>query len=191
MKKSYCGACKKTFVNGEEFCNICGNELKTKKLFTKKNIIILFIILFLVTASIITFCVIHSIANKDKIKFPGKLNPETKSMLTDKEERIVNSFVKDIVDSYNAGDESNNYYKYLVYEKHKDEFDEMLENYEYYAETTEEKKFKISLLAIPIVAICVEGVSITGLIEDEYASPEEIKLYIKDCINGLLNDLYY
>ena len=108
-----------------------------------------------------------------------------------KEERIVNSFVKDIVDSYNAGDESNNYYKYLVYEKHKDEFDEMLENYEYYAETTEEKKFKISLLAIPIVAICVEGVSITGLIEDEYASPEEIKLYIKDCINGLLNDLYY
>lgn len=191
MKKSYCKTCKKTFGNGEKYCDICGNELQPKKVFTRKNIVILGIIIFLFISSIIAFCIVNSIVNKDKIKFPGELNSEKQSMLSDKEERIVNNFVKDIIDSYNAGDESNNYYKYLVYESNCDEFIQMVDNYEYYAEDREELFLAVSLYNIAIYAIEIESAAGTGTIGGVDATPEEIKIYIKEKINTILNDFYY
>ena len=71
-----------------------------KKMFSKKKIIMLSAILFVVIALIIAFFVINFSANKDKIEFPDELNSEVSGMLNDSEERIVNDFVEDMIDSY-------------------------------------------------------------------------------------------
>lgn len=162
-----------------------------KNVFSKKKIIMLSAILFVVIALIIAFFVINFSANKDKIEFPNELNSEVSGMLNDSEERIVNNFVEDMIDSYNSGDESNNYYEYLVYDSHKHEFDKMLENYSYKAKSTDEIRLTVRLRMVLITAIKIEQAATTGTIEGASATPDQIKIYIKDNINTLLNDLYY
>ena len=188
MKKFYCERCSKVFRNGELFCDICGQELKQKKISPKKKFTIIGIFSFLLVVIISTYIV----STKDHIRMPKRLDEEARFVLDNEEQYIVNSFVESIIDSYNAGSKSNNYFKWSVCSGDLfDEYEKMVERFGYRAESRDELSTAISLISVSKFASEIEYSCITGTIDDREATPEEIRDYIKENINRILNNLYY